>query len=159
MAVGSAGKPGVWTAARVATEMLVSPLAPCCRCLRRCRPLGQQTVIWPSARRGAPGPFLGNNPTVPPSCTAETLAGSACAPARPARLAGRADVEEGGETIFKREGRGNADKVITDYKSCDECESWRWVRRHGAVTSDVQAPCLRSQFVGTGTRLLGLAAT
>jgi hypothetical protein len=27
-------------------------------------------------------------------------------------------VEEGGETIFLKEGRGNADVVITDFKTC-----------------------------------------
>jgi len=30
------------------------------------------------------------------------------------------DVEEGGETIFKKEGLQNEAKVITDWKSCDE---------------------------------------
>ncbi|KAI8470885.1 MAG: hypothetical protein J3K34DRAFT_458598 [Monoraphidium minutum] len=30
------------------------------------------------------------------------------------------DVEEGGETIFKREGRDNGGVEITDYKSCDK---------------------------------------
>jgi len=29
------------------------------------------------------------------------------------------DVEEGGETVFKKEGRRSADVVVTDYKSCD----------------------------------------
>lgn len=29
------------------------------------------------------------------------------------------DVEEGGETVFKKEGRHNADVVITDFKSCE----------------------------------------
>lgn len=30
------------------------------------------------------------------------------------------DVEEGGETVFKREGIDNGEKVINDWKSCDE---------------------------------------
>eukprot|EP00983_Pelagomonas_calceolata_P073010 1151967-Pelagomonas_calceolata.AAC.3 len=30
------------------------------------------------------------------------------------------DVEEGGETIFKREGLGNGNRVITDWRSCDD---------------------------------------
>lgn len=30
------------------------------------------------------------------------------------------DVEEGGETIFKREGLNNADKPVDDWKSCDD---------------------------------------
>jgi prolyl 4-hydroxylase len=29
------------------------------------------------------------------------------------------DVEEGGETVFKREGKGNAGLAVYDYKSCD----------------------------------------
>lgn len=29
------------------------------------------------------------------------------------------DVEEGGETIFKREGKGNAGLAVNDYKACE----------------------------------------
>lgn len=30
------------------------------------------------------------------------------------------EVEEGGETVFKREGKGNGERVITDWRSCDD---------------------------------------
>jgi hypothetical protein len=33
-------------------------------------------------------------------------------------LAATPDVEEGGETVFMKEGRGNADVVVTDFKAC-----------------------------------------
>ena len=40
------------------------------------------------------------------------------------------DVEEGGETVFKREGKGNKDKVITDWRKCDD-GSFKYAPRKG----------------------------
>ena len=58
------------------------------------------------------------------------------------------DVEEGGETIFKKEGVGNASRVIRDFRSCSDGFKYKpragdaallYATQPGSVDADPQA--------------------
>lgn len=40
------------------------------------------------------------------------------------------DVTAGGETVFKREGKDNGDKAITDWRNCND-GSFKYMPRQG----------------------------